>query len=70
MRRLEQEDVRLLTVKRGEVDLRDQAAVAGEQPLALGGTGLVDGPCRAGALIGEHDQGGPPVGVAARPSHT
>ena len=29
MRRLAQEDVRLLTVKRDEVDLRDQAAVAG-----------------------------------------
>src|SRR6266849_11136871 len=27
MRRLAQEDVELLTVKRGEVDLRDQAAV-------------------------------------------
>jgi GDP-L-fucose synthase len=39
MRRLAQEDVELLTVKRGEVDLRDQAAVnswfAGKRPQAV-----------------------------------
>ena len=39
MRRLAQEDVELLTVKRSEVDLRDQAAVnswfAGKRPQAV-----------------------------------